>query len=101
AITCETVTVPVPVLVRVACIVLLLPTLMLPKLRLRGLVLIRYDKPTPESAIVVGELVAVLTTVTVPVALPPTVGVKLMLKEAPLPASNVKGTGIVLEPKPA
>jgi hypothetical protein len=101
AITCETVTVPVPVLVRVPCSVLLLPTLTLPKLRLRGLVLSRYDKPTPESAMVVGELVALLTTVTVPVAFPPTVGVKLMLKEAPLPASKVKGNGIELELKPA
>jgi len=41
AATCETVTAPVPVLVSVACSVLLLPTLTLPKLRLRGPVLRR------------------------------------------------------------
>jgi len=50
---------------------------------------------------VVGELAALLATDTVPVALPPTVGMKLMLKAAPLPGSKVKGNGIELALKPA
>jgi hypothetical protein len=101
AATCETLTVPVPVLVRVACIVPLLPTLTFPKLRLSGLLLRRYDKPSPDSATVVGEVVALLKIVTVPVAFPPTMGVKLILKDACFPASKVKGTGIEEELKPA
>src|SRR5208283_4046864 len=82
AITCETFTVPVPVLVRVACIVLLLPTLTLPKLRLSGLMLRRYDKPNPESETVVGVELAELVRDTVPVAFPPAVGENMALKLA-------------------
>jgi len=101
AITCETVTVPVPVLVRVACNVLLLPTFTLPKLRLRGLTLRRYDKPNPESETVVGVELAELVRDTVPVAFPPAVGENMALKLALPPACRVKGRAIPLMLKAA
>jgi len=102
AATCETVIGPVPELVRVACNVLLLPTLTLPKLRLRGLALRRYDRPKPDSETVVGEPPRRLTTDTVPLAVPATVGVKVTLKLTLFPIPKLKGseTPLVLKPAP-
>ena len=57
--------------------------------------------PEPESGIEMGELVAVLTTDTLPVALPVTAGANRMLKLADCPTDNVTGNPRPLTLKPA
>ena len=47
--------------------------------------------PVPARAMVCGELVAVLTTVTVPLRFPAVVGSKMALKLADCPAARVIG----------
>ena len=69
-----------PVLVRVTVCVLLLPTFTFPKLMLDGLGLSRKVRPKPESETWAGELLALLTTEMLPVAVPPAVGAKTALK---------------------
>jgi hypothetical protein len=65
------------------------PVITLPKLTLEGTTEINGCTPVPPSEIVVGELVAVLTTLMVPVTLPAAIGAKLTLSERLWPAASV------------
>jgi len=78
------------------------PTVMLPKLTLEGVTEICGCVPVPLSEIVAGELVALLTTVTLPERLPVEVGAKLTLKDVDWPAARFRGSVIplVLNPVP-
>ena len=85
------------------CVPPLLPIVTLPKSRLVGFAAsIPGANPVPERVMVAGELVALLTTVTVPVALPATVGANVTAKVALCPLGNVAGTGrpLMLNPAP-
>ena len=65
--------------------------------------MVRADcTPLPESVMVAGELVAVLTTVTVPLTLPDAAGANTTLKAALCPAASVTGgiRPVVLNPAP-
>lgn len=57
----------------------------------------------PDSGSLVGELVALLTTETLPVTLPAAVGAKVTLKLVLCPAAKVWGRGrpLILKPVPA
>ncbi len=80
------------------------PTVTFPKLMVLGAALSRKvcATPVPDSATVAGELVAVLTTETLPEALPATVGVKVALKLVLWPAVSVRGSEspLMLNPDP-
>ena len=78
-VACEMVRLAVPELVSVTVCVPLLPTRTFPKARLVGLTVKAGWTPLPESVMVAGELVALLTTETLPVTLPATVGAKTTL----------------------
>jgi hypothetical protein len=65
------------------------PTVTFPKLTLPGTTAISGCTPVPLSEIVAGELVAVLTTVMLPVALPAAAGAKLAASERLCPAARV------------
>jgi hypothetical protein len=78
-VACEMVRLALPELLSVTVCVLLLPTSTLPKARLVGLTVKAGCTPLPESVMVAGELVALLTTETLPVTLPATVGAKTTL----------------------
>lgn len=67
----------VPGLLIVRVCVLVTSTVTLPKLTLAGTTEIIGCRPLPESAITVGELVALLTTLRLPDAIPGAVGAKL------------------------
>lgn len=102
--TCEIVTLLFPVLMRETdCELLVLPTRMLPKLKL----LILGDSrkvcatPVPDRAIVVGELVALLTAETLPVSLPAAAGEKATVNVAACPSAKVKGVVTPLTVNPA
>ena len=56
--------------------------------------------PEPASEIVVGELVALLTTVAVPVRLPDVAGANITLKLVDCPAETAMGSARPLELKP-
>ena len=85
-------TLAVPVLDKVRVWgLLVLPTATLPKLRLAGLALSRRLTPVPDRATVAGELVALLTTEMLPVALPVAVGANVAEKVAVWPAVRVRG----------
>jgi hypothetical protein len=90
----ETVTLVLPVLFRVAARVLLLPTATLPKSMMVGLTVSRPADitPLPVSDTLAGELLALLTTEILPVALPAVVGAKVTLKVVLWPAATVSGT---------
>jgi len=79
---------------------LVLPTVTLPKLRLAGLAASNKPAPVPESETVAGELVALLTTERLPVALPATVGAKVTVNVALWPAATVRGRERPLTLKP-
>ncbi len=81
---------------------LLLLTVTFPKLRLVGLAPSRSVTPVPESETTAGELVAVLTTETLPEALPAEVGAKLAVKLVLWPAVSVRGSEspLMLNPAP-
>jgi len=81
--------------------VLVRPTVTLLKLTLVGTTDICGCIPAPESEIVAGELVALLTTDTLPDTLPATVGANPTLSEALCPAARLTGNGIPLTLKPA
>jgi len=75
----------------------LFPTVMLPKLRLAGLDSRSPGKiPVPDKAILSVGLEAFDVIVTVPLALPADVGVKVTLKVALCPAASVRGVLIPL-----
>jgi hypothetical protein len=101
---CETVTLAVPVLDRVTVWgLLVLPTVTFPKLRLDGLAASsKLPAPVPESETVAGELVALLTTERLPVALPATDGAKVTVKVALWPAATARGreSPLMLKPVP-
>jgi hypothetical protein len=87
------VTVEFPLFVRVTVWELELPALMLPKLSVAGLAdsVTVAATPVPVSAMVLGELGALLVTVTVPAALPEVLGANSTLNEAVPPAATVAG----------
>ena len=79
----------------------MLPTVMLPKLRLDGL----GDKapaetPVPDSGMVSDGLEPFEVTVTVPLALPVTVGVNVTLNVVLAPAASVTGVVMPLKLNP-
>ena len=79
------------------------PTVTLPKLTLEGVTEICGCIPVPLSEIVAGELVALLTTATLPARLPAEAGANVTLKEVDWPAARFSGSVIplVLYPVPA
>jgi hypothetical protein len=79
ALAAEIVTLAVPEFVNVTVCDALLPTNTLPKLTLAGLGVSCPCSPVPLREMAAGELVALLTTETLPVALPATVGAKTTL----------------------
>ena len=79
----------VPGLLMTSVWVLVTPTVTLPKPTLAGITEICGCTPLPLSEIVVGELVALLTMLRLPVALPPVDGTKLTLSERLWPAARV------------
>ena len=89
-----------PEFVKVTAWELLLPTVTLPKLRLEGLAERSKLTPVPDRETVAGELVALLTTDKLAVALPVAVGAKVTLKVVVWPAVRVKGKEIPLVLKP-
>jgi len=76
----EIVTLAVPELLNVMVCVPLLPTSTFPKLKLEGLGVSAPCTPVPLKAIVAGEFVALLATLTLPVTLPAAVGAKATLR---------------------
>ena len=84
-----------PVLLTAIDCVPLLPTVMLPKLALVGLAVsctTGAAAPIPVSGRLAGEFEALLTTETLPVAVPVTGGAKFTINEVVAPAANVIGT---------
>lgn len=65
------------------------PTVMFPKLTLEGVTAICGCIPVPLKEIVAGELVAVLTTLILPAAVPATAGAKFAVSERLWPAARV------------
>lgn len=80
---CDTVSVAVPALRIVSVCVLVTPVLTLPKLTLAGITEICGCTPVPVKEIVDGELVALLTTVILPAAVPAAAGAKFAVTERP------------------
>src|SRR3974390_228736 len=82
-----------PLLVRVTLLVLELPALTLPKLKLVGFAetLTVEATPVPLKEMVAGELGAVLETTTAPVRLPAVAGANTALKLVLAPAARVAG----------
>jgi hypothetical protein len=83
----DTVRFAVPVFLTATACVFVTPTETFVKLTLDGVTEIAGCTPAPESAIVAGELVALLVTVRLPVTLPTAVGAKLTLSGRLLPAA--------------
>jgi len=79
----------VPGLLMTSVWVLVTPTVTSPKLTLAGITEICGCTPLPLSEIVVGELVALLAKLRLPVALPAEAGAKLTLSERLWPAVRV------------
>ncbi len=79
----------VPELLMVNIWVLVTPTVTLPKFVLPGITEICGCTPLPLSEIVAGELVALLTKLRLPVALPTVAGAKLTASEILWPAARV------------
>ena len=90
-VACEIVRLALPELVKVTVCVLLVPTRTFPKARLVGLTLKAGCTPLPESVMVAGEFVALLTTETLPVTLPAAVGANVTLRVAAWLAARVSG----------
>ena len=91
---CEMVRFAVPVLLIAIDCVPLLPTVMLPKATFMGLAVscaMGAAAPVPVSVKFVGEFEAVLTSETLPVAVPVTDGAKSSVREVVAPAASVKG----------
>ena len=98
---CVTLRFAVPGFVMVSVCVLVKPTVTLPKLTLAGITEICGCTPLPLREIVVGELVALLTTLRLPAALPAMAGVKLTERERLWPAARVTAPGKPLKEYPA
>jgi hypothetical protein len=103
-VTCEMVTLEVPLLVSVTLCELELPALTFPKLRLVGLAVnVKLAAtPVPVKDIVAGEPGALLVTVTVPGRFPAVVGANSALNAAFAPAASVVGVArpLMLYPAP-
>ncbi len=97
---CVTLRLAVPGFLTVTVCVLVTPPATLPKLMLEGTTEICGCTAVPLSATVLGEFVASLTTVNVPVDVPAVVGEKVILTVAVCPASNVAGRVTPLAVKP-
>lgn len=97
----ETVTLAVPVFVKVTLCVAVLPTFTFPKLMLAGEALSSRLDPEPLKATVVGESVAVLVTVRLPLALPALAGANVALRVRLFPAVRVAGRETLFTLKPA
>src|SRR6267143_5606237 len=82
ALAAEIVTLAVPELLNVKVCVPLLPTSTFPKLKLERLGVSAPCTPVPLKAIVAGEFVALLATLTLPVTLPTAAGAKATLRVA-------------------
>jgi len=80
---------------------LLTPTVTLPKLTVEGMTEICACTPVPLRVMVEGELVALLTTATLPERLPVEAGANATLKVVDCPAASVTGSVIPLVLKPA
>ena len=93
----------VPLLLIVSAWLLVTPTVTLPKPMLAGITAICGCTPLPLSEIVEGELVALLTTLRLPTALPAVVGAKLTVTERLCPAGSVTGPEkpLTANPEPA
>jgi len=76
------------------------PTGTLPNATLAGTTDTCGFKPTPPNVTVKFGLLALLVTVTLPVAVPMTVGVKVIFKEAWAPFTKLRGAVIALAEKP-
>ena len=76
------------------------PTGTLPKATLAGTAETFGIMPTPLNVTVKFGLLALLVTVTLPVAVPITVGAKVIFKEAWLPLAKLIGTVIALAENP-
>jgi hypothetical protein len=104
AVTLEIVMLELPPFVRVALKALLAPTLTFPKLRLDGFEFIRSagTTPVPAKEIVSGEMGALLTNETEPVAAPAAVGANTALKVEFPPAPIVSGVArpVMRKPEP-
>ena len=83
-----TLSVAVPGLLMASIWVLVTPTVTLPKLTLAGITEICGCTPLPLSEIVVGELVALLIKLRLPVALPAVAGAKLTVSEKLWPTAR-------------
>jgi hypothetical protein len=92
-VTLEIVTLEFPLLVNVTCDEPVLPTLMLPKLKLVGLAVKRLVAvaPVPLKPRALGELVALLIRERLPDTLPEAAGAKATVKLALCPAAMVMG----------
>jgi hypothetical protein len=104
AVTLEIVMLELPLFVSVALNELLAPTFTFPKPRLGGFTFTREvdTTPVPAKEIVNGELGALLTSETEPLAAPADVGVKTALKVDFPPAPIVSGVvrPVMLKPAP-
>lgn len=80
--------------------VLLAPVMTLPKLIVEGATVMSGWTPAPVSEIVVGELVAVLTTLMLPATLPAAAGANPTLRERLWPAARVTAPEKPLTLKP-
>jgi len=96
-----TLRVAVPGLLMASIWVLVTPTVTLPKLTLAGITEICGCTPLPLSEIVVGELVALLIKLRLPVALPAVAGAKLTVSEKLWPAARVTAPVKPLRVNPA
>ena len=103
-LTLEIVTFAFPLFVRVALSELLLPIFTFPKLRIVGLAPSKNvaATPVPLKGIATGELGALLSSETEPVALPEVLGAKTALNVMLFPAAIVTGTvrPVMLKPGP-
>ena len=91
---------PVPGFEIVTVCVLVTPVVTLPKLTEAGVTEICDCTPVPLRAMVAGEFVALLVTVTPPLKLPLAVGANATLNEVDCPALSVMGIDIPLTVKP-
>ena len=96
-----TLRVPEPGFCTVIVCVLVTPTLTFPKAMLEGTTVIRGFTPVPLTGIVAGELVAVLTRLTLPETLPAAVGAKLAVSGRLWPAARVAAPEKPLRLNPA
>jgi hypothetical protein len=101
-VTFEIVSVAVPVFVSVSACVFVCPSTTLPKLKVDGVTLNPACTPVPLKLIVNGEPLALLVTVTVPVAFPAAVGVNFAVKLKVWEGASVAGvlTPVRLNPVP-